>query len=84
VEVDDRLRAPALAEDWAAWADAWRALDDGPLAELAQRARRGASVAVVLSGERHAERHDAEPPSAWQRITRAWRAASVHERLEVL
>jgi hypothetical protein len=84
VDVDERLRGPALAEDWVAWADAWRALDDGPVAELAQRARLGEPAAVVLCGERHAERHDAEPPSAWQRLTRAWRAVPVHERLEVL
>ncbi|MBC8056135.1 MAG: hypothetical protein H7Y61_06110, partial [Rhizobiales bacterium] len=30
----DALRAPLLAEDWAAWAEAWRALDDGVLAEM--------------------------------------------------
>ena len=27
VSIDDRLRAPALADDWAAWAEAWVALD---------------------------------------------------------
>jgi len=84
VQVDDRLRRPALDEDWAAWADGWRALDADPLAELARRARDGETVSLVLCGERHAERHDAEPPSAWQRITRAWRATPVHERLEAL
>ncbi|MFY1004846.1 hypothetical protein ACNF5F_25790, partial [Escherichia coli] len=27
VMLDDRLAAPALAEDWSAWTAAWRALD---------------------------------------------------------
>jgi hypothetical protein len=31
--VDERLRAPALADDWAAWSKAWQTLDDGPLAQ---------------------------------------------------
>jgi hypothetical protein len=84
LDVDERLRAPALAEDWAAWAEAWRALDAGPLAELAQRASRGDAVSLVLCGERHAERHDTASVSMWQRLTRGWRAAPLHERLELL
>lgn len=34
LRVDDRLRAPALAGDWRAWAAAWAELDAGPLAEF--------------------------------------------------
>ena len=83
-ELDDRLRAPALAEDWAAWADAWRALDAGPLAALAQQAQRGAPVSLILCGERHAERHDAERASAMKRLLRGWRAAPLHAPLEAL
>jgi hypothetical protein len=83
-EVDDRLRAPALAEDWAAWADAWRAIDAGPLAALVQRAARGEPVSLILCGERQAERHDAARVSLWQRVTRGWRAAPLHERMESL
>lgn len=81
VDVDDRLRGPALAEDWAAWADAWRALDAGPLAALAQR---GTTASLILAGERFAERFDAARPSPWQRLTRTWRAPSVYERMEAL
>ncbi|MEN9418133.1 MAG: hypothetical protein RI988_1753 [Pseudomonadota bacterium] len=54
LEVDARLRGPALAEDWAAWAQAWLALDAGPLAACAQRAARGEPVRVTLCGERRA------------------------------
>lgn len=50
--VDARLREPALAEDWAAWAKAWETLDEGPLAELTERAARGEAVQLTLCGER--------------------------------
>lgn len=51
----DTLRAPALREDWAAWAEAWRALDDGPLREALVQARQGAALRLCLCGERHAQ-----------------------------
>ena len=82
--VDDTLRAPALAEDWAAWADAWRALDAGPIAELLTQARRGRAVALTLCGERHAQRFESAHRSAWQRLTDHWRAAPVQRVLEAL
>ena len=40
-EIATGLRAPLLAGDWAAWADAWHALDDGAVARLLERARDG-------------------------------------------
>jgi hypothetical protein len=61
--VDERLRAPALAEDWSAWAEAWRALDAGPLRELAQ-AGADAPHRLVLAGERTARR--------WRPQARPW------------
>lgn len=52
-QVDTRLRAPALADDGAAWAAAWQALDDGPIQTLlAQPA--DAPISLTLCGERHA------------------------------
>ena len=55
--VDDRLRSPALAADWAAWAEAWRALDAGPLAEMLAALKSKATVGspplrLTLCGER--------------------------------
>lgn len=44
VRVDARLRAPALADDWAAWAQAWSALD----------ATLDTDAALTLCGERTA------------------------------
>jgi hypothetical protein len=62
VHVDDRLRAPALAGDWAAWADAWRELDAGPVAAL-----RSAGDALTLCGERSAQRFAPPDSGAWLR-----------------
>ena len=53
--VDDRLRRPALAEDWAAWLTAWQALDDGPVAALLE----AADATLTLCGERMRR------PTAW-------------------
>lgn len=51
----DALRAPALREDWAAWAEAWRALDDGPLREALVQVHQGAALRLSLCGERNAQ-----------------------------
>lgn len=64
--VDDRLRGPALAEDWAAWAEAWRALDAGPIADLANL---GDGFSLTLCGERFADRFTPAPVGLWQRLT---------------
>jgi hypothetical protein len=52
--VDLRLRAPALANDWAGWALAWETLDQGPIADLAAAAERDptAALQLTLCGER--------------------------------
>lgn len=55
LRVDERLRAPLLAGDWAAWVVAWAALDAGPMAELLARARRGEPLRLTLCGERRAQ-----------------------------
>lgn len=79
VQVDDRLRAPALGEDWAAWCEAWRALDAGPLARLAQQ-----GGALTLCGERHAVTFTPQPQGLWQRLSSAWRKPALHGVLERL
>lgn len=65
VQVDDRLRAPALAGDWAAWSAAWRALDDGPLRAALGRVREGAPLRLTLCGERHSQSFASGPRSLW-------------------
>ncbi|HEV7914732.1 MAG TPA: hypothetical protein VGP22_13285, partial [Albitalea sp.] len=66
------------------WADGWRALDAGPIAELLAAANRGDAVALTLCGERHAQRFEPGERSAWQRLTRHWRAAPPQTMLESL
>jgi hypothetical protein len=78
VEVDDRLRAPALAGDWGAWMEAWRTLDAGPLQAL-----QGRQASLTLCGERHAQRF--EPRGGWwQRLAGRLRPAHAAAVLESL
>jgi hypothetical protein len=79
VRVDDRLRGPALAQDWAAWMDAWRALDAGPVAAL-----RGSRGSLTLCGERSAQRFEPSASAWWQRIARGLRRADAAALLEGL
>ncbi|MBI5257613.1 MAG: hypothetical protein HY855_14015 [Burkholderiales bacterium] len=79
--VDDRLRRPALNEDWAAWREAWAALDAGPLAQLA---RQRGPVRLVLCGERVARTLETQPLGLWKRLRRAFRRPSAQALLESL
>lgn len=82
--VDERLREPLLAADWAGWADAWRALDEGPVAALLAAAQRGDEALLTLCGERRAQRHAATRRSVWQRVAGRWRSEAPHTLLESL
>lgn len=67
LHVDSRLRAPALAEDWVAWAESWAALDAGPVAELLRAADAGSAVQITLCGERRARTFATAPRPWWRR-----------------
>jgi hypothetical protein len=82
--VDDRLRSPWLAQDWAAWVEAWHALDAARLGELQVRAARGEAVSLTLGGERAAQRFDSVRLSAWQRLMRRRRRVHVVQLLAAL
>jgi hypothetical protein len=84
LQVDERLRAPLLAEDWAGWAEAWRALDGTAIAALAQAAHAGQEVCLTLCGERAAQRFEPRPQSFTQRLAGRWKAAGVPGLLEGL
>ncbi len=84
VQVDERLRAPLLGEDWAAWAEAWRALDAVPLAALAAAAEHGEPVTLTLAGERFAQRFENAGGSWWARLRRRYSHPSAAEVLEAL
>jgi hypothetical protein len=82
--IDARLRAPALADDWAAWVKAWDTLDDGPLADLLQRAKGGEKVRLTLCGERCAATFEPAPRSLLQRARHLFAAPAVQPLLESL
>ncbi len=84
IEVHDELRAPLLSHDWAAWAEAWQALDSGPIAELLKRSRAGADVTLTLCGERHAQSYATVKRTPWQRFAGRWQAPHVSAILEGL
>ena len=84
VVVNDTLRAPLLAQDWVAWADAWRALDGGALATLLADARAGRSVRLTLCGERSAQAFDNTARSLWQQVGSRFKSPAAHTTLEAL
>jgi hypothetical protein len=67
-EIATALRAPLLGADWAAWAEAWRALDSDALARLLAHAREGGAAALTLCGERSAARFALASRTLWQRL----------------
>jgi len=76
--IDERLRAPALSEDWAAWAEAWQALDAGPLAALLEA---GDGATLTLAGERLALPLASASGPVWHRLRAWWRRPAAHEVL---
>jgi hypothetical protein len=76
--MDDTLRAPLLAGDWAAWAEAWLALDSGPMAQVDH------VDILTLCGERHAARFEAGHPGLLRRLRHRWNAVEPHIVLEGL
>ena len=84
VVVNDTLRAPLLAQDWVAWADAWRALDAGALATLLADARAGRSARLTLCGERSAQAFDNTARSLWQQVGSRFKSPAAHTTLEAL
>lgn len=81
---DERLRSPALAEDWAAWAKAWSTLDEGPLQQLLSMAESGMACSLTLCGERSAVRLEPAPRGLLQRLRGIWSPPAVTPLLESL
>ncbi|MDN3920726.1 hypothetical protein [Roseateles violae] len=69
LRIEAGLREPLLAGDWAAWAEAWRALDAGPVADLLTRLRAGDAAELTLCGERFAQAYRLPARGA---LLRAW------------
>ncbi len=81
---DDRLRAPALAQDWAAWTQAWQQLDAGPIAALQVAGTGADTTRLSLCGSTRARRFDSRPRSAWQRLAQRWSRVDVLPLLQQL
>jgi hypothetical protein len=79
LRVDERLRTPALNEDWDAWREAWAALDAELLAPLVQAGQ----GRLVLCGERSALTLQPQSRRWWQLFggARSGRAAALLETL---
>lgn len=71
--VTDALRQAALRTDWAAWQQAWTALDAGAIADQLQTLQRGEPVALTLCGERQARTWVNAPRGAGQRVGRLFK-----------
>jgi len=84
VQVDATLRAPLLAEDWAAWAQAWRTLDGGAVAACLEAANAGQPVALTLCGDRASQHFETAPRSLWQRLHTRWTSTEPRSVLEAL
>jgi len=82
--VADSLRGPALASDWARWADAWRALDANEVLQMLKRARQGEAVTLTLCGERFAQRFETQPRGLWSRLGQRLSPQPVAPVLEAL
>ena len=84
VEVDDRRRAPALAEDWAGWFKAWETLDAGPVAKLRASAKAGQTLRITLCGERASATFASGPRSLLQSLKSRFAAPAWLPILETL
>jgi len=82
--VDDRLRAPAIGQDWAAWAEGWHALDAGPVAGALERTRAGQPVTLTLAGECIAQRFEQREQPLWTRLRRRFASATANPMLAAL
>ena len=84
VQVDESLRGPLLQQDWAAWAEAWRALDAGTLSALLASVERGNNATLTLCGERHARSFRHQPQPLLKRLRHRWSAPRPATVLEAL
>jgi hypothetical protein len=76
VQVDERLRRCALAEDWRAWAQAWAQID----AELPALAL----SRLTVCGERSAMTFALPPRSLWGRVTAGFASVDPKRLLQTL
>ncbi len=78
------LAQAAFTDDWAAYAQAWSALDSGEIAALLAQQAAGKTVRLSLCGERNAQTFETAPQGFFTRISQLLSAASPMAVLEQL
>lgn len=84
LRVSDALRASALAEDWAAWAQAWQALDATECKALTGAMNAGEAVQITLCGERAAQSFGPAQRGVWSRFLSVFTGEPASNRLVLL
>lgn len=82
--VAEALRGPALADDWAAWAAAWRETDARECADLLHARSAGTPVTLTLAGERSARSWSSAGGGWLRRIGGVFGGARAATELETL
>ena len=62
------LRNATLQQDWQAWTQAWKHLDQSLFADLLQRTQKSEAIQVVLCGEDVRHTYATRPASIWSRL----------------
>jgi hypothetical protein len=83
-QVVNTLRDAALNEDWAAWAQAWQAIDATECAALLARLKQGANGQLTLCGERSAQSFTFKPQSPLKRFMNLFGTKSIRNVLDKL
>ena len=83
-QVASALREPALAEDWADWAQAWLALDAGAVTALQAELAAGRPARLTLCGERQAQSWLSQPQSVWRQFMNKIRPQPLSTLIEKL
>ena len=78
------LAQAVFADDWAAYAAAWAALDAGEVAQLLARQKAGQTVRLTLCGDRHAQTFESTPTGVFSRISSLFSAMPVYSLLKQL
>ena len=84
VSVPRGLAEAVFKEDWAAYQQAWQALDAGEIAALLTRQQAGDTVRLTLCGERNALTFETRPATLKTRISRLFNPLRMLDVLEQL
>lgn len=78
------LAQAVFREDWAAYGQAWAALDSGAIAQLLARQRAGETVRLTLCGEHSAQTFESSAQGLFARISSLFATKSILDGLKKL